>query len=276
MPISLLRHYRVIQSKAPLYRVCLAVFLALICLPASAKERWQNDTYITQSFIKIALEREYKESKHPKLVRWEKPISVYFESDTGDASLQRELLTVQMQHLAYISGMPVSFTNQAKGAGILVIFTNYNDIEDKVRQYIGNPDTIRKALNEAICLGNFQVNKHSEITRGIIIIPVDYAREKARLLDCVVEEITQLLGLPNDSDDVFPSVFNDNSIDTYLSPLDYILLKALYSPHLSPGINVAQVKAAFPNVLKDLHKAGDIENALQRVQIHSLRRYVGD
>lgn len=243
---------------------------------AVAQERWQTDAYIQQSFIKIALEREYKESKHPKLIRWEKPIKVFFKSDMGDAQLQRNLLTIQMQHLAHISGMPISFTPYAKDAGILIIFTSYNTIEDKVRTYIGDPEKIRKALNEAVCLGNFRTNKRSEITRAVIIIPVDFAREKARLLDCVVEEITQTLGLPNDSNDVFPSVFNDVSIDTYLSPLDYILLKALYSPHLRPGMTVKQTKAAFPKVLKDLHASGDIDNAASRVQIDSLRSYVGD
>lgn len=248
----------------------------LVSSRANALERWQSDAYIQQSFVKIALEREYKETKHPKLIRWEKPIKVYFESDFGDANLQHDLLAVQVKHLAYITGHPIDFTPQAKGAGILVIFTSYKTLEDKVRRYIGNPDKIRKALNEAVCLGNFRLNKRSEITRAVIIIPVDYAREKARLLDCVVEEITQTLGLPNDSNDVFPSVFNDVSVDTYLSPLDYILLKALYSPHLKPGMTVPQTKAALPKVLNDLHASGDIENAVQRVQVDSLRRYVGD
>jgi hypothetical protein len=91
-----------------------------------------------------------------------------------------------------------------------------------------------------------------------------------------VEEITQLLGLPNDSNDVFPSVFNDVSIDTYISPLDYLLLKALYSSQLKPGMNVKQTKAAFPNVLKELHASKDIENAVERVQKYSLKVYLGD
>ncbi|REG82874.1 DUF2927 domain-containing protein [Marinomonas pollencensis] len=270
MLINLLRH-----SQATLFSLIL-LLLVLFSRQAIALERWQTDAYIEQSFIKIALKREYREIKHPKLIRWENPIKVYFESDYGDADLQHELLDVQIKHLAYITDHPIFFTPKAKDAGILVIFTAYQKLEDKVRRYIGNPDKIRKAINEAVCLGNFRLNKRSEITRAVIIIPVDYAREKARLLDCVVEEITQTLGLPNDSNDVFPSIFNDVSVDTYLSPLDYILLKALYSPHLKPGMSVSQTKAAFPKVLSDLHASGEIEQALQRVQVHSLRRYVGD
>ncbi|MGO2512170.1 DUF2927 domain-containing protein [Marinomonas polaris] len=243
---------------------------------ALSEERWQNDAYIQDSFIKIALEREYKETKYPKLIRWNKPIKLFFESDSGDASLQKELLSVHAQHLAHITGLSIDFTNDPKQANIFVIFTTYDNIENKVRQYIGDPEKIRAALNEAICLGNFSRNGKYEITKGSIIIPVDYARRKARFLDCIVEEITQLLGLPNDSNDVFPSVFNDVSVDTYLSPLDYLLLKALYSSHLKPGMDVAQTKAAFPKVLAELHANKDIENAAQRVQKYSLKTYLGD
>jgi hypothetical protein len=243
---------------------------------ALCQERWQTDAYIQDSFIKIALEREYKETQHPKLIRWNQPIRLFFESDSGDARLQKELLSVHAQHLAYITGLSIDFTNDPKQANIFVIFTTYDNMENKVRQYIGDPEKIRAALNEAICLGNFSRNSRYEITKGSIIIPVDYARSKARFLDCIVEEITQLLGLPNDSNEVFPSVFNDVSVDTYISPLDYLLLKALYSHDLTPGMDVQQTKAAFPKVLKALHENQDIENAVPRVQKYSLKAYLGD
>lgn len=243
---------------------------------ALSQERWQTDDYIQKSFIKIALEREYKETLFPKIIRWNKPISLFFESDSGDARLQKELLSVHAQHLASITGLSIDFTNNPKNANIFVIFTDYNRMEEKVRRYIGDPDKIRGALNEAICLGNFSRNGRYEITKGSIIIPVDYARNKGRFLDCIIEEITQLLGLPNDSNEVFPSVFNDVSVDTYISPLDYLLLKALYSSYLTPGMNIEQTQAAFPNVLKQLHANGDIENAVQRVQKYSLKTYLGD
>lgn len=248
----------------------------LFTLPSIAQERWQSDQYIQDSFIKIALGREYKETLHPKLIRWNQPIKLFFESESGDSNLQQELLNVHAQHLASITGLSIELTDDPKTANMFAIFTRYENMENKVRQYIGDPEKIRTALNEAICLGTFRRNAHYEITKGVIIIPVDYAREKARFLDCIVEEITQLLGLPNDSNDVFPSIFNDVSIDTYLSPLDYILLKALYSPKLQEGMDEAQVTAAFASVLKGLDANKNIENAAQQVQTLSLKRYLGD
>ena len=257
-------------------RFSFCLLISVITTQCIAEERWQSDQYIQDSFIKIALEREYNETKHPKLIRWNRPITLFFESESGDASLQKELLSVHAKHLSYITGLSIEFTDDPKKANIFAIFTTYKNMEKKVQQYIGDPEKIRTALDEAICLGTFSRNSRYEIIKGSIIIPVDYAREKARLLDCVVEEITQLLGLPNDSNDVFPSVFNDISIDTYLSPLDYVLLKTLYSSTLKPGMDVTQTKAAFPNVLKELHINKNIENAAQQVQQHSLKVYLGD
>ncbi|ETX10621.1 hypothetical protein MUS1_13640 [Marinomonas ushuaiensis DSM 15871] len=257
-------------------RFSFCLLIILITSQSFAEEPWQSDQYIQASFIKIALEREYKETKHPKIVRWNQPITLFFESESGDTNLQKELLSVHAKHLSYITGLSIKFTDDPKKANMFAIFTTYKNMENKVQQYIGDPEKIRAALDEAICLGTFSRNSRYEIVKGSIIIPVDYAREKARLLDCVVEEITQLLGLPNDSNDVFPSIFNDISIDTYLSPLDYILLKALYSQNLKPGMDVAQTKAAFPNVLKELHTKRDIENAVKRVQKHNLKVYLGD
>lgn len=252
---------------------CLVGFF--ISAFALGQERWQDDDYILESFLKIALEREYKETKHPRLVRWNTPIELYFESDSGDASLQKELLSVHAQHLAHITGLSIGFTKEKNNANIFVVFTTYDNLETKVRQYIGDPDNIRAALDEAICLGSFRHNGQHHITRGTILIPVDYARQRRRFLDCIVEEITQLLGLPNDSDDVFPSIFNDVSVDVFLSPLDYLLLKALYSKHLSAGMDIKQVTDAFPNVLKDLRANDEIDKAAYRVQQHSLKTHLG-
>lgn len=257
-------------------RLSLIIFATFLAFTVSATEHWQQDGYITNSFIKIALEREYKETKYPKLVRWSKSIKIFIDSDHEDAELLEKLLRVHANHLSSITGLPIRFVDTPKKANLFAVFTSHNDMENKVKQYIGNPDKIRAALNEAICLGNFKRNSRYEITRGAIIIPVDYAREKARLLDCIVEEITQLLGLPNDSDEVFPSIFNDKSIDAFLSPLDYILLKALYSPHLKQGMNVAKTRATLPKVLVELKANNDIKEAIEKVQKGSLKSYLGE
>lgn len=243
---------------------------------AEKTEQWQTREYIEKSFITIALQREYETSQSQRLVRWQKPILLYFQSELGDTRLQAKLLSIHVQHLSQITGVPIYFTTNPNEANIFAIFTSREQMEDKVRRYIGDPNKIRKALDEAICLGNFGVNASGEIQRGAIIIPVNYARQHARFLDCIVEEITQLMGLPNDSDEVYPSIFNDVSSDIFLSPLDYILLKMLYSPRFKAGMNEMQVRQVLPQVLDDLYYLGIIQGAAQQVQVGSLKKFLGE
>lgn len=256
--------------------ICLSCALTATLVNAEETDHWRDRQYIHDSFLKIALQREYETSVEPRLVRWTKPILVYFESELGDSKLQARLLSVHAQHLSQITGVPIYFSSTPSDANIIVSFTSRENLESKVRRYIGNPETIRAALDEAICLGNFGVSKQGEIQRGVILIPVNYARQNARLLDCIVEEITQLLGLPNDSDEVYPSIFNDVSSDIYLSPLDYILLKMLYSPRLHAGMSLAEVEQALPAVIDDLYYLKIIDNAATDVQEGSLKRFLGD
>ncbi|WP_067095883.1 DUF2927 domain-containing protein [Marinomonas atlantica] len=261
------RHY--------IFVVVLTLFTS-IAHSAGGKSHWQERQYIQDSFKVIALQREYDTSKPARLVRWQKPIMLYFESEQGDSKLQARLLSTHAQHLSRITGVPIYFSSTRNNADIFAIFTSRENMENKVRRYIGDPKTVRRALDEAVCLGNFGVNRAGEIQRGVIIIPVNYARQRARLLDCVVEEITQLMGLPNDSNKVYPSIFNDISSDIYLSPLDFILLKMLYSPRFKAGMSSAQVEQALPSVMDDLYYLGIIDNAASLVQEGSLKRYLGD
>jgi len=52
---------------------------------------------------------------------------------------------------------------------------------------------------------------------------------------CLLEEMTQAMGLPNDSDLVQPSIFNQKSTQRTLSPGDVILIKTLYDKRLPAG-----------------------------------------
>jgi len=59
------------------------------------------------------------------------------------------------------------------------------------------------------------------------------------------------MGLPNDSDKVFPSIFNDKSHDDYLSGLDYLLLRLLYHPSIKVGMTTAKVKTLLRKIISE-------------------------
>ena len=68
-------------------------------------------------------------------------------------------------------------------------------------------------------------------------IVVNSEREPRDIEHCLLEELTQSLGLPNDTDLVRPSIFSDHDRLTSLSPTDEILVRTLYSKRLQPGMS---------------------------------------
>jgi len=53
---------------------------------------------------------------------------------------------------------------------------------------------------------------------------------------CLMEELTQALGLPNDSDIVKPSMFNNRAQPTAINRTDAIMIRTLYDKRLQPGM----------------------------------------
>lgn len=53
---------------------------------------------------------------------------------------------------------------------------------------------------------------------------------------CIVEELTQALGLMNDSSFFSPSIFNDHSKQQALSPWDRLMVRAHYDRRVLPGM----------------------------------------
>lgn len=254
-------------------RGLLALLLLLAGHSARADERWQSDRYLTESFMAIAMEREYGEAKQTRFARWQQPIRLLLVNESGDKPLQADVVKVQAAHLARITGHPISMVTAKPN--LTLIMTDYSKMKSWANRTMGGDPSVGMALKEGLCLANFATNAKHEISRATIIIPVDYSRAKGRFLDCVVEEFTQVMGLPNDSDKVFPSIFNDNSIDSFLTGLDYVLLKLAYHPALKAGMSSDEIRAALPLAIKDLRAKGEIREANRRVQQQSLKSWAG-
>ena len=254
-------------------RGLLALLLLLAGHSARADERWQSDSYLTESFMAIAMEREYGEARQTRFARWQQPIRLQLVNESGDKPLQADVVKVQAAHLARITGHSISMV--AAKPNLTLIMTDYSKMKSWANRTMGGDPSVNMALKEGLCLANFATNAKHEISRATIIIPVDYSRAKGRFLDCVVEEFTQVMGLPNDSDKVFPSIFNDNSIDSFLTGLDYVLLKLAYHPALKAGMSSDEVRAALPLAIKDLRAKGEIREANRRVQQQSLKSWAG-
>lgn len=72
-----------------------------------------------------------------------------------------------------------------------------------------------------------------QIVKSIIVVNIE---REAHITDsCLLEEITQSLGMPNDSDQFRPSIFSDLDRENSLSRHDEIIIRTLYDSRMRPG-----------------------------------------
>lgn len=237
-----------------------AVFLASDAFPTrnrtptASAAILPSDDILLRSFALVALEREHEVEADPGVAKWQEPILVrLFGLEATDATTG-SLLWTHLRRLAALSGLTIRPAAPGESANYRIIFTARRDFANRVRASL-NPGTeaVAVSLIRANCVGMFQQDVSTQaIVRATIIIPVDHARARGLLRRCIVEETTQVLGLPNDADLPVASVFNDTSKSESLSAHDAVLLQLLYHPTIRTGMKrraaMAAARRALPEV----------------------------
>ncbi|MGF1753753.1 DUF2927 domain-containing protein [Vibrio makurazakiensis] len=219
---------------------------------------WLDPAFVENAFYQVALKNEYASGSKP-LSKWNKPLKVWIDHRVGDQELHQELTEMHLQHLEQVTGLSIQLVKHESQANIKWLFTRESRWIEEVPNITGVKSTDH--LRNAICTAGYATNSKNEIVRAGIVIPVDHARENGKLLACIVEEITQVLGLPNDSEDAYPSIFNDQTPDDLLSPLDVVLLKLLYEPELKVGMTQQQLQPTVRKILKRYERTGVLKKA---------------
>ena len=234
---------------------------------------WKNPAYIIQAFDKIALKNEYDKDKH-RVRKWRQPVRVFVEHQVGDNGLHAQLVQMHLSHLAQITGHSIVKVDSLEEANLHLVFTRQSQWADVVMRLMGA--SAASNIHGSVCMGKFALNSQNEIERAWVVIPVDQAQMHGKLVACVVEEITQVLGLPNDSVKVFPSIFNDKTPQDLLTGLDYILLKLLYSADIHAGMTAAEVQPILQKLLEQWLRDGTLtqaDKAVRQGQLYPLLGY---
>lgn len=82
---------------------------------------------------------------------------------------------------------------------------------------------------------SFSSGRMGALDRAFVVVNTD--RDGFLIDHCLLEELTQSLGLPNDSDLLRPSIFSDHDTLRSLSPSDEILVRTLYHKRMFAGMS---------------------------------------
>lgn len=248
-------------------RRCLVAILLLVVSALSMastgstdsdSQHWQNKRYIENGFYNIALIGEH-EQVSPVVRKWVQPLRVWFYSEAGDPGLQRWLLSTHLEQLSRITGLPTVFVADRDQANVRILFTSEGDPNGMAARVLSRNGL--RQLERSVCVGQFRSNRRAEITRGTVVIPVERAKALGKLVPCVIEEVTQMLGLFNDSRHFHPTVFSDVTDDEFLTGFDFLLLKLLYAPEVTTGMTYAQAAPVIRRQLDAWERDGLIHRA---------------
>ncbi len=208
---------------------------------------------LLRNFGNIAFGNEHRVSFDERLAKWHAPIRYRIEDEVGIEPQIRKDLVQHMALLQRISGHPLRAAGR-RPANFIIIFTRLARYRAHLAASLSRPDpALVSRLARSDCSGVYQRRQDTNaIVRAVAIIPVDHARERGILYHCIVEETTQLMGLPNDSDNADFSLFNDRSKRDDLHCQDRLYLHLLYRPELKTGMSKPAALAAARRLLPHL------------------------
>jgi hypothetical protein len=228
-----------------------------------------TDRMLAENFMRIALFDEYRrtstgfvrEETESRLRRWEAPVRIGLRFGASVSperqATDRAKIASFVNRLALVTGHPIFMDDGAPNFVIHIVSEDEREaLGPKIRAVLPNLSAgdvagITHMPRTTYCLVYALSEGNSgAYTRGFAVIRAEHP--DLLRLSCVHEELTQGLGLPNDSPRARPSIFNDDEEFALLTDHDEQLLRILYSHELRPGMSAAEARPIVETLARRL------------------------
>lgn len=224
---------------------------------------------LADNFIQIAFFDEFHE-KNDQLVsggaekvlhRWQGPLRVKIEfgATLGAADQARDSadIAAYFARLARLSGLDIRMTSDR--ANFIVAIAGPAEKRNLAARIAAfAPETSAAALNSVTDMRediyctvfSYSPGRTPVYDRAFAVIRAELPPLMRRM--CYHEELSQALGLVNDSPRARPSIFNDNEEFAYLTRQDELLLRMLYDRRLRPGMSLREARSIVEVIANEL------------------------
>jgi hypothetical protein len=188
---------------------------------ARSRRRMPPVNQLVVQYREVALRAEFGGlSRRGRIIKWIGPIVA--ELRGGNLDVYEPEVARHFRLLSRLSGLSFSIVRPGEPgpAPNMVITFVHNGGH--------GPSDLENVCNARVYSGNDFIIRRAEIR-----IHADWNLLRRH---CIIEEITQALGLMNDSSYFSPSIFNDQSKQQALSPWDILMVRAHYDRRLLPGM----------------------------------------
>jgi len=264
------RRWRLSAALAP----WLVAASTLLPMPLAAQQERNDPPPSVDNLVKyfetIVFGSEYSGVAPSRVIKkWTDPLRIavrsFEETATGEGGkeertlapikVKKPFLNFIQKHLNSLVEATGLKTEDAKVTGkppnFMINFVPRKYMADP-RLVDANPALLKRMAAEGGCYFVIWADDRTGSIQRVVII-VNAERLLIRINHCLLEEMTQSMGLPNDSNDISPSIFRDDSRRTDLTRTDLIMVKALYDPRLTPGMPMAEAMAKVRDVIADLN-----------------------
>ena len=202
---------------------------------AESRSAWPSREVLARQFERIAFTSEFGgQNRAGRLIRWNGPVRVRLTGHMPDrfrAEVERQLAELRM-----LSGLTIEIASEgAEGLppALTVEFSSSRG---------GTTFDPEAPCRTLIWETGYVINKVQ-----IYITPYpDYVRRH-----CIAEELTQALGLADDSPVVRDSIFNDASSRQRIAPWDALMVRVLYDARLRAGMPKAEAMPIVRRIIAE-------------------------
>ena len=222
--------------------------LAVFALDAAPAQDRLSNSQVVANLLEVVFGSEFIGEDSSVVRKWSGPMRLAIYA--RDAELYRSLVLPHLDHLRRVTGLDIRLVDGSEpGQNAYVFVFGREQFYAYADQHLGpgkNPRTNRFLA----CFGYFHANGRKDIDEITAVIPSFISDEEIRA--CVVEEVTQAIGLPNDSDSANPSIFNDDDMYQDLTWQDDLFLRVLYDPRVRSGMTRAEFEPLARQILEEL------------------------
>jgi len=232
---------------------------------------------LVRDFEKVALYDEYtlsggefiEQQTLSSLRRWKKPVrvGVYFGASVPADQRVKDLASVRSfaNRLAGISKLNIRLTD-LRNANFILLFLNRDEqktqaavLANSIPQLL--PTIVREIQNSprnifCVAYALSSADNPTDYSGAVILVKGEHLQIMRD--SCIQEEMTQALGLANDSPGIRPSIFNDDEEFALLTRHDEMLLKMLYDPRLKEGMTPDLARPILLQIAQDVMKSSRI------------------
>ncbi len=237
--------------------LCLLGADAFAQTPAQSIEFDPSNASLAEWFGRVALQSENRQGIERPIVKWTAPMRIAVLGDR--VPIYRPYVERHVQLLRRLTGHDIQVITAGQ-ANFVAVFTPdifaqpQGNTRAAMRTLMGNDDAALQSFvanqeRTANCYFYARGGAGPSIVGGFAVIPSQ--RDPSTAWRCIVEEITQSLGLFNDSELNTYSIFNDRTPYVDMTPPDETMLKLLYDARMRSGTPPADAKALARRILDE-------------------------